>query len=266
MTTAPTKPTAAFSDLSSHPIADIFPLMEGPEFDALVKDIKDNGMREPITMFEDKILDGRNRYRAVVKAGHEYKLKEENFRPYTGSDPVGFVISANLHRRHLNESQRASIAGQLVTTKLGDNQHKGGFTIKDAATTFRVSQASVKKAKEVAEKAAPEVKEMVRQGTLRLGAVKEVLDLPKEQQAATLEKKKEEKKAERQKKQQEQQQQPKKAAKSNQAMKDVDDFKAKWQGFNDMQRKAFVMSFKDELGQILAYVREQEAMIGAKAA
>jgi hypothetical protein len=49
-------------------------------------------------------------------------------------------------------------------------------------------------------------------------------------------------------------------------MKDVDAFKAKWQSFNEMQRKAFVISFKDELAQILEYVRQQKAMIGTKAA
>ena len=50
--------------LEYHELANIFPLIQGVEFDELVKDIQWNGLQEPIILYEGKILDGRNRYNA----------------------------------------------------------------------------------------------------------------------------------------------------------------------------------------------------------
>ena len=273
-TLTPTVETKTYRDLAHHSLAEIFPLMEGDEFDALVKDIEDNGLREPIWLYEDKILDGRNRYRAVVKAKKQYGLKEENFRTYNGSDPLGFVVSANLHRRHLTESQRALIAARIVTTKLGDNQfNKPGISNKQAAVMLGVSVATVKTAKKVAEEAAPEIKEKVLTGELRLGAAKEVIKKPREEQVAELEKIK----AEKQKEKDEREKQrtagkgnsttKTKVAKANQAMTDVDDFCKKWKAFDENQRRAFVDIFIDELETFIKLERDRQAMIGgAKAA
>jgi ParB-like chromosome segregation protein Spo0J len=269
-----------FHDLTAHPLADIFPLMEGEDFDALVEDIRANGLREPITLYEDKILDGRNRYRAAVKAKMQYGLKEENFRTYQGSDPLGFVVSANLHRRHLTESQRALIAARLVTTKLGDNQfNKPGVTTKQAATMLGVSEATVKTAKDVAQKATPEIKEKVLKGELRLGAAKDVIKKPKEEQQAELARivKEREEKQQAAQAERDAAKAAKEAAKAtgkvvtpnqskaNQAMKDVDDFCKKWKAFDNNQRRAFVDIFKDELAALLDAIQQQKAMIGAAA-
>ena len=92
-----------------HEIANIFPLMEGTELTELSADIKKNGLIDPIWLYENKILDGRNRYRACQEVG-----VEPRFQSYPGNDPLQQVISLNLHRRHLNESQRAIVAARYL--------------------------------------------------------------------------------------------------------------------------------------------------------
>lgn len=48
--------------------------------------------------------------------------REPVYRELEDADPLAFVISANLQRRHLDESQRAMVASKLATLPLGANQ------------------------------------------------------------------------------------------------------------------------------------------------
>ena len=135
------------TERQAHPAAELFPLLEGAEFEALVADVKVNGLREAIWLdTEDRILDGRNRYRACDEVG-----VEPRFRTYEGDDPVGFVLSQNLHRRHLNESQRAMIAAQMADMPQGartDLSPEGGrLSQADAAALRGVGKRTVERAK-----------------------------------------------------------------------------------------------------------------------
>jgi ParB-like chromosome segregation protein Spo0J len=93
--------------LDFHPYATIFPLLDWEDFAALVADIKANGLHEPVVVYEGQILDGRNRYRVCMEAGVEPRSET-----YAG-DPLAYVVSLNLARRHLNASQRAFVALEI---------------------------------------------------------------------------------------------------------------------------------------------------------
>ncbi len=103
-----------------HPYAEIFPLLDGDDFDGLVADIKANGLRQVITLYQGKILDGRNRFLACQKANVSPK-----YHKFQGDDDaaLALVVSSNVHRRHLTPQQRAMAGARIATLRRGDNQH-----------------------------------------------------------------------------------------------------------------------------------------------
>ena len=105
MTTTLTRSKTA---LKVHPAAEIFPMLNAEELDALALDIKANGLQQPIVMWEGLLLDGRNRLAACAICG-----VEPSFKQYEGNSPVTFVISANIKRRQLDASQRACVAVEI---------------------------------------------------------------------------------------------------------------------------------------------------------
>ena len=95
--------------MEAHRLAKYFPLLEGDEFNLLVEDIRKNGQLEPIVTVDGEILDGLNRYRACQEIGIEPVTEE-----YTGDDPLGYVVSLNVRRRHMDTSQRAMLATEML--------------------------------------------------------------------------------------------------------------------------------------------------------
>jgi hypothetical protein len=127
-----------------HPLANLFPLMSEEELDVLARDIEVNGLTCPIILYEGKILDGRNRYLACKRTG---VIPE--FCEYLDDTPLQFVLSINLHRRHLTTQQRAEIADKLATlpqgarTDLASNESR--FSQSQAADAMQVSRSSVQR-------------------------------------------------------------------------------------------------------------------------
>lgn len=164
-----------------HPFADIFPLIEGDDFTALVADIKAHGLREKVVTYRGQILDGRNRFLACQRA----KVKP-GFRAFSGDDAaaLAFVVSVNVHRRHLTESQRAMAAARIATLPKGANQHASieAPSQKEAAETLKVGRASVQRAKEVIDHGSKALQQAVEAGEVSVSKAASVVDLPKSEQ------------------------------------------------------------------------------------
>jgi hypothetical protein len=183
-------------NMEFHPVAEIFPLMTDEEMFALRADIRANGLREPIWTYEGKIIDGRNRY---VACGIEDI--EPEFREWDGKGSlVTFIVSMNLHRRHLTPSQKAMI-GAGIEKKLGEEakrketQRKRTFqkieksppihAAKQAAAIVGTNPQYVIDAKRIAEEA-PEMVEKVVKGEINIQDAKRYMSLDKERRKKVL--------------------------------------------------------------------------------
>jgi ParB-like chromosome segregation protein Spo0J len=166
-----------------HPAADLFPPMGDKEFTALASDIRTNGLRTPIVKMGDVILDGRHRYRACKETGVEPRYDE-----YIGADPLAYVISLNLHRRHLSEGQRAMVAARLANMPQGartDREPSANLqkvSQRDAAKRLSVSPRSVADAKKVVKHGTPELARRVALGQLSVSLAAKIAGMPEKQQ------------------------------------------------------------------------------------
>lgn len=192
------------SVIPSHPLADLFPMLSLDDADALRVDIAANGLRERIVILDGQILDGRNRYRAAVGAGVIFgDLPDDasdlwvshfrRFNPAQDGDPLAWVLSKNLHRRHLSESQRAMVAAKIEGYRHGGARQDFAeqdanlpLDRKGAAEALHVSERSVSSAARVRDHGAPELVERVESGEVAVSAAAELARLPVGEQLALL--------------------------------------------------------------------------------
>lgn len=182
--------------LEFHPLANVFPLIEGEEFFAFCEDIKVNGQQEPIVLFHGKILDGRNRYRALQELGIEPMVEQ-----YAGSAPLEYVLSKNMYRRQLTVAQRSIIAAEIICrgaeqTMASDDQAetaagegdqdcahlKPGLSLNQAATLLGISERSISSAGRVARSGVEELLHAVKSGKVKISAAEYIAKLDHDKQ------------------------------------------------------------------------------------
>jgi len=155
--------------LEQHDLSKCFPVIEIKEFGQLVDDIKENGLLNPIVIFDGKVLDGWHRYLACQKAGADIKTIV-----YEGEEPDSFAWSMNGHRRHMNSSQAAkSIVDVRGWRKRGKpvNGPQGPFrSTKEMASESGTSLTQIKRAKHVTKNGSKALNEQVKKGEITLKA------------------------------------------------------------------------------------------------
>lgn len=184
-----------------HSAANLFPMLGDIELKELSEDIAKNGLIEPIWLSKDnELLDGRNRYLACKIV----KVKAET-RTYRGDDPIGFVCSLNMHRRHLTAGQKAIAAleieklyateakerqreaakeknsagdgtgfGPSVAEPLNSAERQARASRTKAAKAVGTSADSVAKAKKIANRA-PDLLEKVQKDEISLNKANEIV-------------------------------------------------------------------------------------------
>jgi N6-adenosine-specific RNA methylase IME4 len=194
--------------LKFHPLANLFPMLSDAELEDLGQDIQQNGQVETVKLHQGMVLDGRNRYTACTRKN--IGVRTEIFEG-TNRDALAWVISKNLKRRHLTESQRAMVAAKLATLRLGDNQHTSAqamaapigapsfdlgeqasvlqepvaiVTQPEAADMMNVGRRSVQRAAVVQEKGSPELQAAVEAGKVAVSTAADIAEqLPADEQA-----------------------------------------------------------------------------------
>jgi len=184
-----------------HEAANIFPL-DDEHLDQLAADIKANGQHVPIEILDGKIVDGRRRSLACRIAGVQPVTRADS-----PADPVQYVLSLNLHRRHLTPSQAsmcAARASEIYERQAKERQkvrkgEQAGASVENlpqletgpardaAGKAFGVSGKSVDHAKRVIEKGIPELAKAVDSGRMAVSTAAILATEPEEVQKAEIE-------------------------------------------------------------------------------
>lgn len=170
-----------------HEYANLFPMMPESDLMRLAEDIKEKGQSDPVITLDGMILDGRNRYKACEINGITPRCEE-----YSGDDPLGFVISHNLHRRHLDETQRGVVGAKIADLPNGGAQYssKNGPPIggpkkptrAEVAKMLNVGHGTIDRAKQAIKNGIPELVSMMESGEVTAYAASTVAKMPEAEQ------------------------------------------------------------------------------------
>jgi hypothetical protein len=147
--------------LKIHPAADIFPRLLDGELRELAEDIRRNGQRVPVAVFHsnvdsEELIDGRSRLDAMESAGmsiitdgalnRDVVLVED---VHGNVDPYAYVVSVNIHRRHLSAEKKRELIGALLKARPERSNRAIGKQIKADHKTVAHIRAEMESTAEI---------------------------------------------------------------------------------------------------------------------
>ena len=145
--------------LKPHSVAEDFRPLKRDEYEALLADIRANGVRIPIVVTDGLIVDGVHRHRAATEAG---KACPTMMLP-KGADPAEYAKSMNVIRRQMSATDKAKYADRK-SEDAKQGQKVAQATISAASEEEGVSKDTTKRVRKVrkaveADTAVPELYE-----------------------------------------------------------------------------------------------------------
>jgi len=171
-----------------HPFACFFGMLTGSDLQKLADDIDLNGQNHPGIIYQDHILDGRNRYEAIALLNEQRKaegkpLKAFNYEVFKGDDihALRKVQSLNIHRRNLDPSQKSAIAVRILeklealAKETGTGPSQKGRKSEQASEAIGVGTTLIKQARAVKKKD-PELFQKIESGEITTTAAYQIVN------------------------------------------------------------------------------------------
>ena len=184
----------------------LIPALTAEEFKQLEENILKDGIRDPLVLWNNYLIDGHNRFEIATRHKLKYETKSKKFEDE--SQVKEWMIHNQFGRRNLSNYQRSVLALELESVfskrakenlKLSDGKGKQISaevkvdpieTRKELAKVANVSHDTIAKVKKIQAVATPEVKAQLSTGEVSINQVYQ--DIKKEEkQDAIREKKKE---------------------------------------------------------------------------
>jgi N6-adenosine-specific RNA methylase IME4 len=161
----------------------LIPALSGDEFSQLEANILHDGIREPLVVWNDTLIDGHNRYEIATKHGLEYETQNMDFA--SRDEAIRWIILNQFGRRNLSAWDRSELALKLkpiIAEKAKERQEMGINqyslcqksdkpaidTKKELAKVAGVSHDTISKVEKIQQQATPEIKEAVKSGEMSI--------------------------------------------------------------------------------------------------